>query len=331
MAVPNSNFDQITAITNDYFMPTLPDLVFDANPVLQRLHAKGTTPQGGAAIRQPVLYQFTVDGAYFDYEKGSTAAEDQVTAAEFPWKLYRQRVVISEPEMNRNDGPEAVFRLLKAKMDGAGTAIREAIADDMYLPANGDSVRGVNSLDNLLGDGTYPSTPTISGGIDKSTYTFWRGEANDYTSGSGSTRANLEALWFDIVDGSIMPDLVVSNPDSLQIYQQEATVVAAQNIQSERRFIGPGGKMDAGFTAWEFQGMPWVIDRHCPVDSTSNRATVYLLNTNFLDLVSHKNRNFKFGGFQTPDDQDVNIGWIYWMGNLTVSDPSRSGMNYTTT
>jgi hypothetical protein len=37
---------------------------------------------------------------------------------------------------------------------------------------------------------------------------------------------------------------------------------------------------------------------------------------------------FTFGGFQTPYNQHTQVGWWYWMGNMTVSDPRRQGMLY---
>jgi len=327
LAVPNTNFDQITAITNDVFLPQLPDLVFDQNILMKLLHKGGTKPQGGAAIRQPVMYQFSQDGAYTDYEKGNTSAEDQITAAEFPWKLYRQRVVISEPELHRNDGPEAVFKLLKAKMQGAATAIRDAIATDMYVTTYGDSSKQINSLDNILGDGTYPSTPTISGGIDKSTHTFWRGTNYNYGAVVLGTIDTMLKAWYNVIDGMHTPKIIASHPDVLQNHQEEVAS-AASGMRNAERFVN-SQTLDSGFVTFTFQGKPWVTDRHITGSGYASKVGVlYMLDTDYIDFVSHKNRNFTFRKFQQPDDQDVNIGWIYWMGNLTASDPSRSCIMY---
>jgi len=320
VALPNTNFDQITAITNDVFLPTLPDLVFDQNVFWKMASKGGTKVQGGAAIRQPVLYQFSKDGAYFDYEKASTAAEDQVTSAEFPWKLYRQRIVISDPELHRNDGPEAIHRLLKAKMMGAANAIRDALGTDLFVTSYGDSVRNINSLPNVLGDSTFPASPlpTIAGGIDKATYTFWRGTNYDYAGNTLGEYDEMATAWWQIVDGDIKPNLILSHTTPVRVHQIEA----AGSGHTADRYVNTND-LKSGFTTYSFQGVPWVTDLHC------STTELYMLNMNFLDLVSHANRNFTMRKFQQPDDQDVNIGFIYWMGNLTVSDPSRSGIMYT--
>jgi len=253
----------------------------------------------------PLIYQVTQDGAYRDYERGSTDAEDQITAAQYPWKLYRQHITLSRPELLRNDGPEGIFKILKAKRDAAAAAIRDAMGTDLHTANNGDAAAQLNSLPNLLGDGTFPTT-TTSGGIDKSTYTWWRGEVN---TSAATTVANLQALWFDIEDGSDHPDLLLSDNTELEAYYAL--------LDDNKRFINMKG--DFGFTQVEFNGVPWIADRHCTADR------VYQLDCEHLDLVSMKGENFRFDGFQKPTDQNVSVGWIYWMGNVVTNDPRKSG------
>ncbi len=326
MAVPNSNFDQISAITNDYFMPTLPDLVFDANPVLNELHKNGRIASSGDAIAQPLMYQFSQDGAYFDYQKGSTAAEDQVTQANWPWKLYRQRVVMSVPEINRNKSPEGVFNLLKTKMKGAATAIREAMANDMYTEANGDAVAGLNSLPNILGDGAFPASPTTSGGIDKATASnaFFQGAADDIVANTLGSTDEMNILWSSLQDGNIHPNMIISHPTPQRVHFEEAS----KGAQSLKRYVNTTG-IATGYDEYSYMGQRWVLDNHLNAAGTTGSADLFMLNTEFISMVSHRDENFRWSGFQTPDDQNVRIGWIYWMGNLTSSDPSRSGMLYT--
>lgn len=323
MALPTTNVDQLTAITNDFFMPDVPDLVHNQNVFFEMISKNRRLAPGGATIDQPLLYQFTQDGAYFDYERGSTAAEDQVTRADYNWKLYRQRIVISEPEIDRNSGPEAVFSLLEAKTKGAGMAIRDALGTDLFTAGNGDSSRGVNSLQNLLGDATVPSGNLTSGGIDKSVAgnAFFRGTNFDYTTSTLGTADTLIQAWFAIVDGNIKPNLVISHPDALRDAQREITGTGGIATALER-YVNTE-QFKSGFVAYSFNGAPWSTDLHCPA------AELFLLNMNFMHMTVHKKRDFQLKPFMQPEDQDVNIAWIKWMGNFTSSDPSRSGFMYT--
>jgi hypothetical protein len=325
LAVPNSNVDQLTAITNDYFMPDIPDLVHDQNVFFKLLRSKMRKAPGGAKIDQPLLYQFDQDGAYFDYEKMSTAAEDQVTRAEYNWKLYRQRIVISEPEMDRNSGPEAVFNLLETKTKGAGMAIRDAIGTDQYTTTNGDSVRGVNSIPNLLGDATFPSTPLISGGIDRTggINAFFTGTNYDYVGGTLGQNDDMLQAFMGVVDGTIKPNLILSHNTPQRVYLQEVMNASSDATSRGIERFSNTEQLLAGFTVINFMGAPWVVDLHCPT------TELYMLNMDFMHLVVHSKRDFVLKPFVQPEDQDVNIASIKWMGNITTSDPSRSCIMYT--
>ncbi len=48
-----------------------------------------------------------------------------------------------------------------------------------------------------------------------------------------------------------------------------------------------------------------------------------LLNTKYLDVVTHVDENMRLEPFVKKQDQDVWVGYIMWAGNFTTSDPSR--------
>jgi hypothetical protein len=312
-------------------MPSFPDLVHRANPVLNKLSSGGTKAGGGDNIRQDVLYQATQDGPYFDYDQGETSAEDQATAAQYAWKLYRQRVVISVPEINRNSGPEAIFKLLKGKMKMASEAIRSNLADDLYDETGSDSGKAINGIPNIIGNGTYPaaaiSGTVVSGGINKTNNAFFRGVATDMAGTSAGLIAKLEALWYNLIDGSIVPDMIVSDPAAQLAHRSEVTAggtsMAVRHVNTM--------ELERGFNVITFQGQPWFVDRHVPTDITDLKASLFMLNSDTIDLVAHKNENFRWSGFKEPTDQNVRIGWIYWMGNTVCSQPWRNGMLYEVT
>ena len=145
-------FDQITAITNKYYMPKFPELVFKVNFLLNRLWKKGTTPSSGESIKQPIMYQITKGGAYRPYDTFDISAEDQVTAADFTWKYYEVPITLSRDELLKNDGPEGVRKLMDAKMRLAKEQMAQLLANDLYSNTTNDSSAGINGLDNLLDD-----------------------------------------------------------------------------------------------------------------------------------------------------------------------------------
>jgi len=311
---PSGVWDQISAIVNDYFMPDFPDLVFNKHPLLKMLWAKGTKPQGGNQIRQTFMYQFTKDGAYSDYDQLNSSGENQFDAAKFAWKKYYQHTAVSVPEINMCSGPEEVFGYLKKKMAGNAAGLRDSLATDMYVYTYNDDSIQINSLPNLLGDGTWPSTGYLTaGGINKSTYSWWRGFQRTETGTLGS-RDTMTDLWFDIAEGTDVPDLIVSGYAPMKAHQAEVTITNAQE-----RFTNTN-QLLSGFTTITFQGCPWVADRHCTT------TELYMLNTNTLDFVTHAKENARWDGWRTPSRQNVRVGYVFWMGNLCVSDPNMNGI-----
>ena len=91
-----------------------------------------------------------------------------------------------------------------------------------------------------------------------------------------------------------------------------------------QRFSDP--KMaNAGFETLKFKGADVIYDGgqggYCP------EKHMYFLNTDYLRLRSHKDRNMKlFGGNRMAIDQDALYKIIGWAGNLTMSNAQLQGV-----
>ncbi len=323
-------FDQITAITNKYYMPKFPELVFRQNYLLKRLWGKGTRPSSGETIKQPLMYQITKGGAYRPYDTFDISAEDQVTAADFTWKYYEVPVTISRDEILKNDGPEGIRKLMDAKMRLAREQMSQLLANDLYLRTNGDSSAGINSLDNLLEDAVAAGTLTaqggttgvVAGGINKLQNTWWAGK-NRSLGGNGVpvTYKLLNLAWFDVVDGNIKPTLMVGHNKAVQQYMSSQ--------QAFQRYLKQDD-MTAGFVSVEFNGIPFVADLNIPDTGTTTETLnrIYMLNEEYLDLVTHSKENMRLRPFAEPIDQNVSVAHIFWAGNATVSYPGRNMVVY---
>lgn len=319
-------FDQITAITNKYYMPKFPELVFDVNFLLKRLHGKGTRPSSGESIKQPLMYQITKGGAYRPYDSFDISAEDQVTAADFNWKYYEVPVTISRDEILKNDGPEGIRKLMDAKMKLAKEQMAQLLANGLFSITGSDSSAEINSLDNLLEDSTDAGTLTgvgglagvTAGGINKKQNTWWAGKVESLGgTGVPLTYKLLNKAWFNVVDGNITPTILVGHNKSVQQYMSSQ--------QSNQRYLKQD-ELTAGFTATEFNGRPFVADLNVPDfgTTTETRNRVYMLNEEFIDLVSHSKENMRLRPFAEPIDQNVSVAHIFWAGNLTTSYPGRN-------
>lgn len=324
-------FDQITAITNKYYMPKFPQLVFDQNLVQKKLAAKGTKPSSGESIKQPVMYQMGKGGAYDPFDTFDISAEDQITAADFNWKYYEVPITISRDEILKNQGPEGVKKLMDAKMKLAAMKMGDLLATDMFdIAAPGtDSSTKMNSFENMLedasgtlntnGGGGLASSLTY-GGIKKDDYTWWAGHVQN---GGGATYGvnydNFAKFYYEIFDGNIHPNLIVMHNNSFATYMKSE--------QSQQRYMKQS-ELDAGFLTATFQGQTCTADLHVSDAGTTTEASnrIYFLNTDFIDFVTHRDENNRLEPFAKPVDQAVGVAHIMWAGELTSCDPSRSGI-----
>jgi hypothetical protein len=310
-------YDQITAITNELYLPMFPQLFADRNILQKRLHAKGTKPQGGEQIKQHVFYQQSKGGFYAEYDTFDISAEDQITAAFWPWKYLEVPITLSRADVLRNAGAPAVKSLMDAKMKGAAIRASQLLATSMFSLTGVDSSLGLNSLDNMCTTNSEQlSTGTaVYGGIDRSTpYTWWDGNTLDPgdIDIDYAVLSDAEAL---VLDGDIRPTIWMLGPNSFNSYMKAE--------QADQRYMKQSD-MDTGFVTAQFNGRVIAQDRYVSDPATGTSASrAYGLNEEFLDMVTHANENMRLEPFAKPVDQAVIVGHIMWAGNLVSCDPSR--------
>jgi len=320
-------YDNITAITRKYWLKKFPQLVYDQSILLKKLAAKGTKPESGASIMQSVMYSGLNGGAYDPFDTFDISGKQVFTSANFNWKYYQCGIVLSRDELLKNAGPEGVHKVMSAKMKLSHLTMAEFLSDDLFALTNtdaSDSGTDLHSLDNMLEDasGNLTANQDTYGGIDKSDYTWWAGQIQSGGGdANGPVHLYLNQLYAKCVDGAIKPNLVIGHNNSLMSF------IASQ--QSYQRYMKQD-TMDAGFMSAEFNGMPFVADLHVTDTGTTTEDSnrVYMLNTDFIDLVCHRDENFRLEPFAKPVDQAVIVGHVMWAGELTSSDPSRSGTLY---
>lgn len=110
------------------------------------------------------------------------------------------------------------------------------------------------------------------------------------------------------------PDLIVTTQAIYDAYET--------SLQANKRFAGDDAIANAGFDSLRFKGATVVVDSHCPA------GHMYFLNTNYLDFKVHQDRNFQFEDFRRLEASDNMQSRLFWMGQLTCSNPSMQGVLY---
>ena len=156
------------------------------------------------------------------------------------------------------------------------------------------------------------------GGINRGTWTFWQ---NQYTGSLGTpTSSNIQgfmnALWVKQVRGKDRPDLILTGNSLYATYEA--------SLQTMQRFVDTKVG-DLGFPSLAYKDAPVVLDGgiggNCPA------AVMYFLNTNYIFLRPHKDRNMVSldPSRRVSINQDAEVSILAWAGAFTTSNSSLQG------
>ena len=137
--------------------------------------------------------------------------------------------------------------------------------------------------------------------------------------------------------GTDKPDLIVCDDTLYTAYESALTdlqrfcnpKLADAGFTSLKRFANPK-VAEGGFISLRFKGADVIYDGgqggNCPAKH------MYFLNTDYIYLRSHKDRNMKvIGGERLAINQDALYKIIGWAGNMTMSNASVQGVLIDTT
>lgn len=319
MASPNSVYDDIFTTTIESRTRKLADNVSKNNALLNRLQSKGKirTISGGSKILEELEYGEGDMVWYNGYDKISYTPKQLFTSAEYALKLCAVPVAISGEDMLKNSGREQMIDLFDKRAKNAEKTMKNQMAKALYGDGSGNSGKEIGGLKLLVADD--PATGTV-GNINRATSgnEFWRNQS--VTAAAALTkdtiRASMDELYLKCSRGTDKPDLIVADNEMYSLF--ESSLVDLQ------RFSNPA-MAEAGFQALKYKGADVIFDGgqggYCP------EGHMYFLNTDYIYLRPHKDRNMKvIGGDRMAVDQDALYKIIGWAGNLTMSNASLQGV-----
>lgn len=322
MSFPNASISDIIATTIQSRTGQIADNVTSNNALLSRLKQRGNikTFSGGNTILQELSFASNGNaGWYSGYETLPIAAQDVISAAEYTIKQAACPVTISGLEQLQNAGKEQIIDLIDARMNVAESSMANLIASGLYSDG---TAAGGKQIDGLLKQVAATPTNTV-GGIDRSTWLFWR---NQVSSGTAATAANIQQLlnaaWAKQVRGNDRPDLILMDNGYWALYMQ--------SLQTIQRFTD-ASTAKLGFVTVKYMDADVVLDGGMQINWTTTgpagsvsampASTAYLLNTKYLHYRPHAQRNMVplSPGQRYSVNQDAAVQILAWAGNLTSS------------
>mgnify|MGYP001415137029 FL=1 len=317
MASPNSTFTELVTSTYRKVRKDVKDNLSNRNALLKHIYKRGNyrTEDGGLTIATPLDY--AANGTYqrfSDWDVLNISQSDVISAAEYQWRQIAINIVASGREKRVNSGDSSIFKLAKAKMKNAIRTFNNGFSNDLY--SDGTATNQINGLQALVAD---VGTGTV-GGINSSTFPFWQNtvfdcSANSVTS-SATTIENSMMLpaWLQVDRGpDDQPDLIVMDNNYYKFFEASQTSI--------KRYMD-SDSASGGLVSLKYKNADVYYDGNSGIPA--NHA--YFLNTNYIELVVHKDADMEIMDARTPINQDGDVIPILWMGNLTCSNRHLQGV-----
>lgn len=320
MASPSAVFSELVATTFRKHAKEVTDNVSKNNALYKRLADKKqvTTEDGGLSLVAPLDYAANnTYQRYSGFDVLNVTQSDVISAAEFQWRQIAVNVVASGQELRINSGDSAIVKLAKARIKNAIRTFKNNFSADLYgdgtLP---NQIGGLQALVSDTGGG-------IVGGIDSSTWTFWRNQVQSaaaplqgggaITPSASTIESLMLPLWLALVRGDDKPDLIVADNNYFTFYEQSQT--------SLKRYTS-GDTASGGFVELKYKNADVIFDGGSGIPVNH----MYFLNTDYIEVVAHKDANMTVLEDAKPFNQDASVTPILWMGNMRCSNRAQQGV-----
>lgn len=273
------------------------DAVYNARPLLNWLHNEHrTTEDGGATILVSVMSEANGKTTFYDgFDTLNTQPVEGFTQAQYTWKQAAVPVSVSGRESEiQNTGPSAVIRLVDAKMKQADMDIRDTVNKAFFAASPGSKDIGslVTSID---------ATSTI-GEINSTNNSWWQSLVTTGGSFAAQGLSDMETTWNTLEGRGAKTGLIITENTTYGRY--------VGSLQPQQRFSGQVG--NGTFANMMFKSAPVTFD----LAATS--GVMYFLDSNVLEFVVHKNRDFVPTEWVKPSNQDAKVMHILLGAELVV-------------
>lgn len=316
MPSPNSTFTEIVTTTLREHPNEVADNVSGHNALYRTLKAKGKIKMidGGYEIVRPLDYAENASfQRYSGYDTLNISASDVLSGAKYPWVQSAVNVTASGLELRQNSGKNQIIDLAKARLKNAIRTASNNMSLDLYSDGS-----LTNQMTGLAGSLGTDGTGTV-GGIVSGTFTFWKNKfreaAGTNTISKSTIKGEMNALWLSLNRGTDKPDLVVSTHDFFSMYWE--------SLQDLQRFAS-SDNANAGFNSIKYMTADMIYDSNTNFATTGER--MYFLNTDFIELVCHRDANWSVMDKKMSVNQDAEVIPIIWQGQLCLSNRSLQGM-----
>ena len=339
------SFDDILSTTWMNYRSKLYDNIFNACPFFYWLHANGRkrVEAGGERIVIPLEYgkNDTIASMTSGYDTIDVTPQEEVTSAYYNWKEIAGSTSISNKELAMNQGKHKILNLLQVKANNTEMSFTEKLEAMILAFTAGNGSHDLNPLFALL---TKAGTGTV-GGINSTTYAWWKNQKKESSTGSTTTWAQfikeMASLYNSCSKGGSKgkrshPDLILCDQRYYETYESAARDKGRIAMTNEN-------VADLGFGGLKFKGATMMWDEYVPdldtvvpvtnpdtywTTESGDYSSAAFINSEFLEFVVCQGQDFTIGPFIQPENQKAKTSIIYLMGEVCCSNRRKQGIHY---
>jgi len=306
--------NELTYVTRRAFIPKMVVQIYQSSPVIAALLANAQTASGGvSSISVPVQGQAFVNSQWTGYDGSFNQPQAQQGA--FLSEFNLKAIVTPIPFLGMEGAVQmdhAIIPLIEARMNDATNSMVDAFANALYN--NTTNTQQLIGLNGAIDDGTNLVT---YGNINRTAYPWWQSKL--YAAGSVAL-TRVKALQYIAACqkyGSEMPTFGVCGIGTWLGLANDFVGSESYQIQPGNGFDSDADRPRSAFRALDVAGVPIYCDPYCP------EGTLYLLNSNYLNLYVHDQAAFAFTGFESllSNYQLGYIGAVLTIAELALTKP----------
>jgi len=276
------------------FRPEVIDTIFlKKYPFYFWLSQKGHIQyySGGRDIRYPL----EVDVNATVEEIGKTGTVDLQDTDPLTTVIYETGTIAGNINRYRDDdlansGSEAIFKIMDIKRKNLTKSMQKKHEELLFRTRGSRPSYGLYGLLDLVD--VAPTGSRTIGNLNQSTYSWWRNVTRT-SQGVAATylRKDMQLTYYDLEDVESKPDVIVCHRNAYQVYEDdllEMTTIVNKKLA------------DASYDNLVFKGTPMIKSPSCP------STNLYMLNSDYLYLIIHRNMNFEMTQWKEPENQPFN-------------------------
>lgn len=309
----------LNSISRRFIMDQITDNVYASNALTFRLLARNKKRfDGGFQIEVPIAWShFAAGGFYSGYDLLDVTPSDTIKNAAFDLKQADVPVSVDGATLIRANSPQAVANFLGQQFAQAESELCDILGVGIW--SNLSNPKVVDGIQGAVDNGSVAAT---YGGLSRSANTFWNAQVQ--TAVAPLSFLQMQQLFGNCTSGGRRPTIIVTTQAVYNIVWALSTGVNSTAGVPGQAFPAQAGGEDvqlaqAGFSNILFNGVPMLVDSHCPA------GQMYMLNEEYMYLYVNSARDFYLRDFIAPVNQDAYTALILWAGNLIFSNLLRQG------